>query len=213
MKALTVDEIRKIEDETIRSGVPEEVLMERAGKRVAEESIEFLSPQSNIVILCGKGKNGGDGLVAARHLTNKDYSNINVFIIGAPDELKGIVQNNYIKLKNLSNRIYFIDSLTEDLKNNIKKSDLIIDALFGIGLKSEVKNPFREIVDFVNSCNKVIVAVDVPSGIDANSGNVMGSAIKARKTITFGYSKKGLVESEGPKYAGKIMIADIGLKK
>ena len=101
----------------------------------------------------------------------------------------------------------------EALKNILKDSDLIIDALFGIGLRSEVSDPYWTVIDCMNNSRKKILSVDVPSGLDSDTGKIMGIAVKAAATATLGLPKKGLYEREGPMVSGRIYVVDIGLPK
>ena len=93
----------------------------------------------------------------------------------------------------------------------MRHADLIIDAIFGIGLSSEVKEPYAGMIEYLNRSENPILSVDVPSGLDADTGKVLGVAVRARRTVTFVASKKGFLRADGPKYCGKIVVRDIGV--
>lgn len=178
-------------------GIPSIVLMENAGRSAAEVVLKMLGKKKKVVVVCGVGNNGGDGFVAARHLANAGV-NVQVFVVGKISKLKPDPKTNYNILKKIG--IKFTKQID---------SDLIIDALFGIGLRSEVRDPYASVINLMNKSGKPILAVDVPSGLDADTGKVLGIAVKAKKTVTFVASKKGFVKAR--KYCGKIVVRDIGI--
>ncbi|MFH1683279.1 MAG: NAD(P)H-hydrate epimerase [Candidatus Margulisiibacteriota bacterium] len=183
-------------------GIPSLILMENAGRGVAEEAVKLVSRLvgSRVAIVCGVGNNGGDGLVAARHLLNAGVK-VQVFIVGKLSKLKADPKTNYHILKKMG--------IAKFVRRFPKNCDLIIDALFGIGLKAEVRKPYSDIICLMNESGKPILAVDVPSGLDADTGKVLGVVVKAKRTVTFVASKKGF--SKARKYCGKIIVRDIGV--
>ena len=189
-------------------GVPSLILMENAGRSVAEEALKMLGRKKRVAIICGVGNNGGDGLVAARHLLNAN-KNVDVYLVGNILKLKPDPKINLEILQKMKIKIKYFKSI-KDLKQ-IKKSDLIIDAIFGIGLKSEVKSPITDVISFVNLSNRPILAVDVPSGLDADGGKALGVAVKATQTITFVAPKKGFYKASAKKFCQKIIVKDIGI--
>lgn len=184
-------------------GIPSIILMENAGRSVAEEALKMLRNKKRVAVVCGVGNNGGDGLVAARHLLNAGVK-VKVYLIGKISKLKPDPKLNLEILVRMGQKILRFPSL-------IKGSDLIIDAIFGIGLKSEVRGHYAQIIGFLNKTGKPILSVDVPSGLDADSGKILGVAIKAKETVTFVASKKGFSNGRGPKHCGKIVVRDIGI--
>jgi hydroxyethylthiazole kinase-like uncharacterized protein yjeF len=202
-------------------GIPSIVLMENAGRSVAEEAIKLLrnaqravpagrqvTRNAYIVIVCGTGNNGGDGLVAARHLINSGVK-VKVYLVGSPAKLKDDPKTNLNILLKMGEKVAWVRSVK--VLSGIKKSDLIIDALFGIGLNSPVSGLQQAVIEYLNASGVPIVAVDVPSGLDADSGQVLGSAVRARRTVTFVAAKRGFFKNEGPRYCGKIIVRDIGV--
>jgi NAD(P)H-hydrate epimerase len=180
-------------------GVPTKDLMENAGKSVAEFVFNRLKPKK-ILFFCGLGNNGGDGFVAARHLSKK--YNVILFLVGDSREIKtSISKENFKKLKNV--KIYKIDNL-KDLDDLIFESDLIIDSMLGIGLSGKLREPYKTIVRKVNSSKqKTILSVDIATGFGTDN------SIKPDYTITFHDKKYGM----NKKNSGKIIIADIGIPK
>lgn len=189
-------------------GIPSIILMENAGRGVAEEALKMLRSKKKVAIICGVGNNGGDGLVAARHLLNAGI-NVKVYLVGKPSKLKPDPKINLKILINMKQKIIKVNSL-KDLKG-LNRADLIIDAIFGIGLKSTVRQPYSDVIDFLNQGKKPILAVDLPSGLDADTGKVLGVAVRAKETVTFIAFKKGFYRGKGPVYCGKIVVRDIGV--
>jgi len=165
--------------------------------------------RGRVIVVCGTGNNGGDGLVAARYLSEKGYA-VDVLVIGAIDKIKADPKTNLDRLMSPVYEILDVETF-ETYKNALSGADLIIDAIFGIGLNTELRTPFYEIVTYINSLDKKVISADIPSGLNATTGMVLGAAIKAAKTVTFAAVKKGLVEGDGPKYSGQVIIKDIGI--
>lgn len=186
-------------------GMPSIILMENAGRNVAYIAMDMLEKEKEktIYIICGKGNNGGDGLVAARHLINFGYQ-VKIYLIGKSEELKGDPEINFGILEKMNVH------MEKDFAT-LNTSDLIIDAIFGIGLSSDVKEPYKSVIEKINSLGKPVLSVDVPSGLDATSGKILGSAVEATKTVTFVAPKTGFYQNDGPQVCGKIVVADIGI--
>jgi len=192
-------------------GIPSIILMENAGRSVAEEAIKMGTKGLGFVaVVCGTGNNGGDGFVAARHLLNTGIK-VNVFIIGSRSKLKNDPKINLNILLKMGQRVKWVRSV-KDLKG-IKRSDLIIDALFGIGLNSSVSGIYFDAINILNNSGIPILSVDVPSGLDADNGKVLGAAVRAKRTVTFIAPKKGFFRTDGPAHCGKIIVRDIGIGK
>jgi NAD(P)H-hydrate epimerase len=179
-------------------------LMENAGKNIADFIIKkFKQKEKNIIVFCGTGNNGGDGFVAARHLSEK--YNITVFLIGKKNDIKtDISKKNFEKIKN--NKKIKIYNIYDNIKISdlISKNDIMIDAMLGIGLSGEIREPYLSIVKTINnSKNKKIISVDIPTGLGTKN------YIKADYTITFHDIKKKM----NPKNCGEIIIIDIGIPR
>ena len=218
-KSLTREEMRELDRKAVEEyKIPGIVLMENAGRNVAEEILKMLDDpqQAKVAILCGKGNNGGDGFVVARHLHNHGI-HVDVFLIArVSDILKdGDAGTNLQILLNMKipvNEIFEIPSVNSILKE-LHNYNILADALFGTGLSGDVREPFRTLINGVNNLNKPIVSVDIPSGLDCNTGKILGTAIKATKTVTFAVAKKGFYLNDGPSYTGKVIVSDISIPR
>ena len=192
-------------------GVPSIILMENAGRCVAEEAIKMGGQR--VAIVCGVGNNGGDGLVAARHLLNAGKK-VDICLVGKTSKLKTDPQINFNILLGMKQKIINCEETEKFIlrfPSLLAKADLVIDAMFGIGLTSAVREPYSDIIVSLNQSGKPILAVDVPSGLDADSGKILGVAVKAQKTVTFVAPKIGFSKADGPKCCGDIIIRDIGV--
>ncbi len=193
--------------------VPAGVLMENAGRRVVEEIENTWGPVKGktVAIAAGKGNNGGDGLVAARHLLERS-ARVSVFLLTPPDALTGEARANLERFQKISGRVHHLKEETlGDLDRELSQSDLIVDALFGTGLSSPVEGLAAKVIAAINSSGKPVVAVDLPSGIHTDTGRVMGIAVKAAVTVTFALPKRGLLLYPGSDYTGRLKIVDIGI--
>ncbi|MFH1678549.1 MAG: NAD(P)H-hydrate epimerase [Candidatus Omnitrophota bacterium] len=188
------------------------VLMENAGRGIAEVVLESINKNSRIAIFCGRGNNAGDGFVAARHFITQGQD-VDIYLIGNQGRIRNEAETNLSILKKITGRIFGIRDSESLGAINLKDYGIIIDALFGIGLKGEVEGLFKETISFINNNKNQIpvAAVDIPSGMDATTGEVHGIAIRADFTITFFAKKQGLLLKEGPEYSGKIIVKDLGL--
>ena len=212
MVTVTASQMRKLDERAINKfGIPALCLMENAGRAVADQAATMLGRKGkkNVLILCGAGNNGGDGFVAARHLLNKGFTPAILFSgdVSRMKEPAAINLNTIRRLKIpiLKPSLNILDSLA--------RYDLIIDAFYGIGLSFDLEGLCRQIVKAVNTSGVPVLAVDVPSGLDATTGKVRGICVKAKRTITFAFAKKGLSIADCPKYTGKVIISDIGIPR
>jgi hydroxyethylthiazole kinase-like uncharacterized protein yjeF len=207
MKTVSVKEMQELDRIAIEDkGIPSITLMENAGRAVSEIALtEFKNIKNKkVAVFCGSGNNGGDGFVAARHLFNKGID-VSVYLFGRRANLKNDPKINAEALDNIGLEIREISAPV------IIDHGLIIDAIFGIGLKGEVKEPAKSIINDLNKKSVTIISVDVPSGLDADTGNILGTAIKAGITVTMQFPKQGFYKNNGPGYAGKVIVVDIGI--
>ncbi len=217
MISVTAQKMKEIDRRAIEEyGIPSIVLMENAGRGVSELALAMLKDNgsSRVSIFCGKGNNGGDGFTAARHLINKEIE-VSTFLMGREEELSPDARTNFrilIKMGAEINEIQNEDDL-KTVKNKISDTSLIIDALLGTGMSGEVKGLYRSVIEFLNQMPQPILSVDVPSGLDADSGKPCGVAIKAKKTATLGLVKSRLITEEGRSYAGEVVLVDIGIPR
>jgi len=192
--------------------IPSLILMENAGRAAAEEIIKFTKrkPDGKIAIFCGKGNNGGDGFVAARHLASEGVK-VDVFLIGkARDVKKPDPLTNLAIIKKMKVKINELDS-EKSVKRLMKgfHYGLIVDAIFGTGFRGKLAGHIETLVGFLNGRGLPIFAIDVPSGLDATTGKIANACMKAKTTITFGLPKQGFIKSAGPRHAGKVVVRNI----
>lgn len=206
---VTASEMKEIDKKATEAfGIPTLNLMENAGKGLAEAILKFYPASKRIAVLCGKGNNGGDGLVAARYLS--ETASVAVFLLCSKNE---ITEDAKANLTSFKGKLFEVTG-EEGLKKAISgaaKADIIIDAIFGTGLKSAVSGLIKDAIEGINSLNKQVVSADIPSGINSDTGQVMGAAVRADLTVTFGMPKAGLYLFPGHEYAGRIEVIDIGL--
>ena len=212
MIALTPAEMRKMDKKSIEDGFTSTILMEMAGRGIAELIDEKVrSSESKITIFCGKGNNGGDGFTAARFLDMWGY-NVQIFFTGDKEELKEVNYINYKIAKLRKIPIKKVKKLDRDIKEAVKNSNIIVDALLGTGIQGEPRGIYGDLIELINkSKNSFVTAIDVPSGVNALSGKVVGNAIKADLTATMAYYKTGLLLNPGYQYCGEIEIIDLGM--
>lgn len=215
MRTVTAAQMREIDRRTIEEyGIPSYELMEKAGKAVAEETARLVGRPTNVLVLAGKGNNGGDGLVAARYLHQKGYQ-VQVLLFSEGKKLKADSARNFVANAKLSIpcRIVGEHFAWETVPGLLKEPEVIIDALFGVGLDKPIGEPYRGLIEILNRDNKKVISVDIPSGLDSDTGKILGVCVKARMTVTMGLPKKGFYEGMGPEVTGKIEVADIGFPK
>ncbi len=191
-------------------GLPTRVLMENAGRGAAEVLLR-LGVHGPALVCCGKGNNGGDGLVAARHLKSWGVD-VRVLLFAAADELSGPAAENWRALM-AAGVPAEIAWPFEEMKASAALGQVawVVDALFGIGLASPLRPPFDRLVTIVNAGPASIFAIDVPSGLDADTGEPLGPTIRARHTATFVAPKKGFANPASTMWTGKVHVVDLGL--
>jgi len=214
MKIVTAAQMRTLDHRTITEAqVPSPVLMERAGAGAANFIQHQFGPLrgKSITILCGKGNNGGDGLVVAR-LLRQLQARVTVFLLAPATDLSRdaiVMYRRWLRAGGKSSTRVFRSS--EQAKPILVSSDLIVDALLGTGLSATVTGAYREAIQLMNQAGRPIIAIDMPSGIHADNGTVLGQAVRATATVTFGLPKLGLYVGPGIDHAGTIHVVDIGI--
>lgn len=213
---VTAKEMQAIDRRAISElGIPSLVLMENAGVAVVRElEREFGDLEGKrCLILAGRGNNGGDGLVIARHLLNRD-AKVKVFLVAEERDLSQDCRVNLEIFKKLQGEIHVISPpVLSKLKINLALNDLVIDAMVGTGFSGQLRGVLPEVVEMVNECRTPVVSVDIPSGVDPTTGAVQGQAVRALLTVALGFMKTGLVLYPGREYCGKTCVVDIGLPK
>lgn len=198
---LNSEEMKRCDVTTIQKiGMPSMVLMERAALSVVEELESF--DLTKVLVVCGSGNNGADGYAVARLL---HLQNIKVDVLFVGEEQRRTIEN---KQQQKIAEYYGVNSVKE-IENNPYTT--IVDALFGIGLSRPLSGKYLEIIEQINQAAGEILSVDIPSGISADNGKVMGNALKATRTVTFAFRKLGLVLYPGAEYAGVVTVKDIGI--
>ncbi|MBM4128712.1 MAG: NAD(P)H-hydrate dehydratase [Nitrospira sp.] len=211
MKVVTSSEMREIDRKTIQEhGIDGLVLMERAGMAVVARIKEVFG-RKKVIVVSGSGNNGGDGLVVARNLHNEGWD-VKAFLTAKPEDLKGDALSQYTSAVKFGVDIKPVKELLNK-PSLITAHTIIVDALLGTGLSKKVTGTIAQVISFLNNSKVPIVSVDIPSGISSDTGQIMGEAIKAGVTVTFGLPKRGHLLFPGAEYSGKLFIEDIGFPK
>jgi NAD(P)H-hydrate epimerase len=212
-------EVRRVDAWAIQEiGVPGVVLMENAGRSCAELAREKLADMEKprVCIFCGTGNNGGDGYVIARHLLNAGH-HVRIALCGDRERVRGDARINLNILERLGHRVEQLDPAEVDVAARVRalggEADLIVDALFGTGLHGELKKEYQTLVEAINDLGRPVLAVDIPSGLDCDTGAPLGAAVRATCTVTFVAVKKGFAASaEASRYMGELYVASIGVE-
>ena len=211
MYVVNAQEMRELDHFTIEQiGIPGSVLMENAGVAVVRE-IETRWPGARVVVVSGYGNNGGDGLVIARHLLNAGWQ-VSVWVVG--DERK-MTKDCLAQLRILQSCSYSFsfweEEKEEEFLEELSQADLVVDALLGTGIKGSVREPFARVIEGFLKVKGSIIAVDIPSGINADTGEICGVAVKADLTLSFAYPKWGHFLYPGAQHRGELIVADISI--
>ncbi len=210
---VTAEEMRRLDRTTIEEvGIPGIVLMENAGLQVVHEAQRRFGGWRGrrVLVLCGGGNNGGDGMVVARHVAQRG-AQVQAVLVADPEKVSGDALTNLRIAQNLG-LVQVARSVDEVAQIwNSGQWHLVVDALLGTGVKGEVRGLIAEVIRFFEACPVPVVAVDVPSGIDSDTGAVCGCAMRASLTVTFGAMKVGLAVYPGAEYVGEVVVADIGI--
>lgn len=192
--------------------IPLLLLMENAGQAVSAEALKVIKDKNaSVAVFCGRGNNGGDGFCAARHLLAQGIKP-DIYLAGKVSEVKKEAGINLEILLRLKEKIFEVNpSNFMLLKRKIKKYQLIIDALVGVGLRAQVTGILEDLIKLINNSGAYILSVDIPSGLQADSGRVLGCCIRADKTVTFVAPKIGMLTPLGRKFCGEIVIKEIGI--
>ncbi len=189
----------------VEYGIPGVVLMENAARSLAAEALDMLGGATgSVVIVCGSGNNGGDGWALARHLHNAGVR-VTVAPLGEPRE-GGDAAVNCRVCRNMALR----EIAPDELPGHLGDCDLIVDAIFGTGLDGRITGAAAAVIDRINDSGRPVLAVDVPSGLDCDSGEPLGSTVKAARTVTFVARKPAMNVAAARKHLGRVVVADIG---
>jgi NAD(P)H-hydrate epimerase len=230
---LSRDEVRNLDRRAIEEyGVPGVVLMENAGRGCAE-LLRSLGVHGPVVVCCGKGNNGGDGFVVARHLDNAQIP-VKVLLFGRPEDLAGDAAINYriltrtgLPIETLQDKgrekgdfpfeegrtVPFFPVDGEKLRQEFAPAEWIVDGLFGTGLAGPVRPPFDQVIAAINARSARVLAIDIPSGLDCDTGQPLGPTVRAEHTATFVGLKKGFANPAAQPWLGRVHVIDIGLPR
>ena len=216
MRILSALQMQELDRATIESvGIPGAVLMESAGRGMFGKICELVpgALEKSVLVLAGRGNNGGDGFVIAR-LFHQAGARVTTALFSAADSVRGAARANLEALKKTGGAVLEItdEQQWREASSHLAHAGIIVDALLGTGLSSPVSGLLKEVIDSVNSRGRAYVAaVDIPSGIDGTTGAVLGSAIRANLTCTFAFLKRGLALHPGAGHAGRLEVIDIGI--
>jgi NAD(P)H-hydrate epimerase len=207
MKALTREQSRAVDEWAIRGlGLTGLVLMENAGRGVVDVLLSRHPTPRHVLILCGKGNNGGDGFVIARHLLVREVQSRVVLLVD-PGELQGDAIANFNVLQSIG--------VTLEDANQLQAAgsdcDWIVDAMLGTGAVGEPREPYRSVIEWVNSQTAKVLAVDVPSGLDCDTGEPSATTVRADITCTFHATKVGYLNSQAQEFLGELHVVSIGI--
>jgi len=216
-KIVTGSEMKELDRKTIGEfGVTGEVLMESAARGAFRYIMENWPGIESASVFCGKGNNGGDGLVMARYLANHGVD-VSVFLLAKKKDLKGDAKLNLDRLLKQDGKVIEISTDAELEEQDLlsRQTDLMVDAIFGTGLDAEVAGLSKKIIEIINAVSHEqftpVLALDIPSGVNAGNGHIMGAAVYADATVTFGLAKVGQLVYPGAAYCGDLEIIDIGI--
>ena len=207
--------MREMDKRAISGGTPGIELMERAGTglvSILKEEIPEIA-RKKFVVFVGSGNNGGDGLVVARKLKELG-AGVGVALLAEEEEMKEDTKTNLNRVRRAEiETIPLKDLSTERIKEEISRSDIIVDAIFGTGFSGIIGGIIKDTIEAINSSKKYVVACDIPSGVNGNTGEVGGTCVASDLTVTFAYPKRGLFLYPGCRFSGSIRVVDIGIKE
>lgn len=232
---LSAEQMRAFDAQIIAAGVSGSILMENAGRGAAHLIGLKLRPRAlgqaphtgsnvagscvrcaderslagaKVLVLAGSGNNGGDGFVVARHLAARG-AELTVLLSCPKERLSGNAQLAFLAME--ATQVRAVSLFDSDFRAAIAEADCVVDALLGTGAERDISGPLRDVVDCVNSCSAYVVALDVPSGLHATTGAVLGVAVRAQHTVTFAHLKQGLLTTFGHEHSGNITLSHIGV--
>ena len=212
MVVLTPERMAKYDGYAINTwGIPSMVLMENAGRNTYRLTKErYLADKKSVTIFCGRGNNGGDGFVVGRYALLDGFS-ARVFLLCKASDLRGDAALNMKLFSSIGGEIIESTESIKKIKEGMRDTDIIIDAIFGTGLSKPVGGIEKKVIDEMNASGKQVIAVDIPSGIDGRTGQPLGAAVHATHTFTYGYPKIGQVLQPGGYHSGKLTVIDISM--
>jgi NAD(P)H-hydrate epimerase len=213
-RTMTREQVREIDRRAIEEyGLPGVVLMENAGRGTAELLVR-LGTAGPVVICAGRGNNGGDGFVIARHLENRG-DRVKVLLFCDPQELRGDAAINYRVIEKAGTPMRVLGSRPDphELDGELAAADWIVDALLGTGTRGEIREPYITAIQRINAAGKRVLAVDLPSGLDCDTGQPLGECVRADHTATFVAVKHGFEAPGADQWTGTVHVIDIGVPR
>jgi NAD(P)H-hydrate epimerase len=213
MRSLSRDEIRRADRYAIeRLGIPGLILMENAGRQAADWVAETLRETggSSVAVVAGAGNNGGDGCVVARHLGLRGWT-VAAFLIAKPEKFQGDAATNVDALEALEQDVRGCSDCLDGLAEALRSFDVVVDAVGGTGIRGALRGPAARAVEQINAAGRPVVAIDIPTGLDCDTGRAEGPAVRARCTVTFLARKTGFDAPGADAYTGEVHVADIGV--
>ncbi len=211
---LTREKIRMLDSLAIETcKIPGIVLMENAGRKAAEviQTLMIKNKWQRVAVVCGKGNNGGDGYVIARHLFNWGID-IRVFSLSDEQGLADDARTNLRICNAMKAPVDRVLNLTI-LEENLKTYDMVVDAVLGTGVEGKIRGTSEGAVRAIQNASKPVVSIDIPSGLDANTGKALGVCVRADYTLTFAAPKQGFLKEDGPNTCGEMHLIDIGIPR
>lgn len=216
MKVVTAHTMQELDRRAINEfGIPGRELMENAGRGCAEHILAAYGSRNknHAVIIAGKGNNGGDGYVIARHLLDKGWQ-VLVIVLAKQEEITGDALTNLVLLPDeMVSYCPAEGTLTEQHSDDIQQAAVVVDALLGTGLKNDLRGTYLEAVALINAAPGKVVAVDIPSGVHGTTGRILGQAVQADLTVSFGFAKLGHLLYPGAQQTGRLVVIDIGIPR
>ena len=214
----TRDEIRAFDRYAIETlGVPGIVLMENAGRQIAEAARAMLAGRAKprVVILAGPGNNGGDGFVVARHLATAGIR-AEVVLLAPREKTSGEADTNLRILETMGFQVRVLAgaarAMLGELRPMLAEADLLVDGMLGTGTRGEIREPYASAIGAVNDARRPVLAIDIPSGLDPDTGKPLGPTVRATKTVTLAAIKIGFRKPGAAEYTGEVVLADIGVR-
>lgn len=214
-RVLSRQQIRELDRYAIEQcRVPGLVLMENAGASAARIIRRALASEARVLVVCGTGNNGGDGFVVARHLLAETVS-VKACLLGPVDKLTGDARSNYDSFVGLGGQVLLVDGMLANWQASftdaLAQATVLVDAVFGTGLEREIVHWRAQAINLMNGTSAAKIALDLPSGLDANTGHVWGTCFVAHETVTFGALKLGLLTPQGGRTAGRVHVVSLGV--
>ena len=215
-QAKSRDAIRRFDRHAIEDlGIPGIVLMENAGRQIAQAARDMIQGAADpkVLILAGRGSNGGDGFVVARHLA-MDGVRADVVLLAPREQVRGDAGTNLDILERMGFEIRVLDGPAQATIAQLEvllAADLVVDGLLGTGTRGEIRQPYADIIDAVNAAERPVLAIDIPSGMDCDTGRPLGPMIRATRTVTMAALKTGFEQPGAAAYTGEVILANIGV--